>query len=344
MHIVWRLALGGLFTAAAACGSSGNTSGDAGGGDTVTADQACTARAQAECARRDACSNHYLINRTYGDMATCVTRLHNQCVASLAAAGTGATPATTQACADGYPAIHCADYLNGVLPAVCLPPTGMGATGTACHFNAQCQSGQCSVMTGAACGTCAPVPTSGTACNGTGAIAGCGGRGLVCGGETATAPGACVSPVTLNGTCNAMLPCAAGLSCTPTNPAMPLRTCQTAGGTVGAACGGATSPGCDPNLGLACNSVSHTCQVITLVAPGTACGEGTQGGFAACSAGGDCMGYTAATPHGTCRLASADGAACDRANGPFCGTPSACVTAGTATTGTCTFPSATSCH
>lgn len=309
-----------------------------------TATQACTALAQAECARRDACSNRFLIGRTYGDLATCEQRVRDACVTSLSARATGQTAANVMACATAYPAIACADYFNGTnLPTACQPQPGSLAAGAACRYASQCQSGYCAVPTGTACGVCAPRPVAGAPCNGPGAPLGCGGQGLTCAGETATTPGTCVAFGAMGATCDATHPCGSGLSCTPVGLAAPSRTCQPAGATVGAACGGASAPGCDNERGLACNTMSRTCQNIALVAGGAACGLGADGGFSSCANSGDCMGYTLASPRGTCRSAAAEGAACDRANGPYCRTPASCVTTGAGTAGTCALPSSATC-
>jgi hypothetical protein len=59
-----------------------------------------------------------------------------------------------------------------------------------------------------------------------------------------------------------------------------------------------------------------------------------------CAAGGGC--YPVGGMTQTCLAPAADGAACDTVNGPGCLTPAKCVTAGSATTGTCQLP-AVSC-
>jgi hypothetical protein len=322
-----------LVTLLSACGDT--VTGPAG----PTATQACEAYARADCARREACSNGFSIRRVYGDLATCQQRLRDACVTSLGARGTAQTPANVTACAAAYPSIACVDLLNGEnLPASCAAQAGAGVSGAVCRYASQCQSGYCAVPTGSSCGVCAARPAAGASCNGPGAPAGCGGAGLTCVGETATAPGTCVALGARGGLCDLTRPCGAGLSCTPVALTAMRRTCEPAGATVGAACGGASAAGCDAALGLACNTMSRTCQPIALAAPGAACGLGGDGGFTACAASADCVGYTLMNPRGTCRAAAADGAPCDRVNGPYCRTPASCVTAGDATTGTCALP------
>jgi hypothetical protein len=335
--------------AAMGCGGGGTT-GDAGsgGGDGgVSIETACSASAAAQCTMRDTCSvNHYGLTRTYGDMATCVQRMHDSCVAGLNAPGTGNTPANVMACVGALATTSCTDFQNGNVPAPCLPPAGTVAMGGACRFNAQCTTTYCNITTGSECGTCGALPTAGTACEGPAGVAACGGHGMVCVGATAVpyAAGTCQMLVTATGTaCDATHPCGAGLSCTPVSTTAANRTCEPAGSMVGAACNGATNPGCDVDRGLTCNSMTHMCAQFGVVAAGTACGVGADGTFVHCASNGVCMGYTTATPHGTCIAAAADGSACDRSLGPSCATGSACVGAA-GTTGMCIAPNAMDCH
>ena len=78
MTLSRTLALTLVFTAACGADTTPAPTGP-------TATQACTALAQAECARRDACSNRILIGRVYGDLATCEQRVRDAFVTSLAA-------------------------------------------------------------------------------------------------------------------------------------------------------------------------------------------------------------------------------------------------------------------
>ncbi len=330
---------------AAGCGGTTLQSQLDAGPPAPTAEAACTARATAECTLRDGCSNHWLITRTYGDLATCIARLHDTCVASLAAPNTAITATIVQACATAYPSIACNDYLNGNLPASCLAQPGPGANGTACRYASQCQSGYCAVNTGSACGACAAPPVAGALCDGAGGVDGCGGHGMACVGASFDTAGHCNALVPMGGTCDTTHECAAGLSCTPVATTAMNRTCQPAGSTLTTMCAQATNPGCDTAHGLTCNGMTHLCTAETLAQPGQACGINADGSFTSCAAGGDCMGYVAGTnPHGVCRAAAADGAACDRHSGPFCRTPASCVVMGAGTAGICQLPTASACH
>jgi hypothetical protein len=355
MNRTFSFVLVALVTASAACGSSTSVdNGQPEGGTTPTADQACTASAQAQCTKRDTCStNHYLIARTYGDMATCVAHIHDNCVQALAAPSTGNSPANVLACANAYASISCVDYLDSntdAYPASCKVQVGTLAMGAACRFSAQCQSTFCSIATGSACGTCAASPSEGTPCNGPGGVSSCGGHSLDCAGavadDTGFTAGTCTPWVTtVGGACDKTHPCGEGLSCTPTNPTATNRTCQTAGAAVGVACGGASDPGCDGNQGFSCNGKTHTCQQIIVATAGTACGTADDGSFTNCLGNGDCQGATSTSNKGTCRTAAADGASCDAVAGPRCAVQSSCVTGGGSTTaGTCTAANAAACH
>ncbi len=348
----WMSALAAAIIVCAGCGgSTSSTSADGGSTSGVTADQACTATAMAQCTRRAECSqNNYLITRTYGDMATCIARLHDTCMAALASNGTGNSPANVMACANAYPSISCTDYLNSsITTGPCAVQPGTLANGAACRFSAQCQSAFCGIPTGTSCGQCAAQPTVGAACHGPNGLSNCGGRGLACVGAdvTATPPtaGTCQAYVTMVGaTCDTMHLCGSGLSCTPVSTTATNRTCQPAG-TLGTACNGASHPACDFNQGFACNGTTHLCAPINVVAAGMPCGTGTDGTYADCLGNGFCMGATSADNHGTCAAASADTAVCNRAVGPSCGAASTCVSGnGSTVVGVCSFPQANACH
>ena len=100
---------------------------------------------------------------TFGDLATCVSRLQTSCVANLAAPGSGATPAHFEACAVAEQTEPCANYYDAVVPAACLPPAGTAAVGAACAFSSQCQTGFCALNDREVCGGCATQPQAGRA-------------------------------------------------------------------------------------------------------------------------------------------------------------------------------------
>jgi len=112
------------------------------------AETACANIAQARCERLMACSATDL-QRRWGDVTTCETRLSLACRDGLAATDTGATPDTVTACADAIPDESCPDFLGKDVTDACLPQAGTLATGAACTFDAQCQSSFCAVATDA---------------------------------------------------------------------------------------------------------------------------------------------------------------------------------------------------
>src|SRR6516165_6486084 len=95
-------------------GPDGGADGGADGG--LSAAEACAALAQAECGKRDSCSNGTSITRVYGEMSVCLTRVALQCTARLAAPNTGATSQAVSKCATDFATLSCNDYFDGKLP------------------------------------------------------------------------------------------------------------------------------------------------------------------------------------------------------------------------------------
>jgi hypothetical protein len=326
-----------------ACGSTvtpatfeGDASADDGAanadGSAASADAACDASATAQCALEWKCSAFDAQSR-WPDQATCVARTKAQCLASLAAPSTGATPASVQACASARAGEACADFFASNPPAACHAQSGALADGQACAFNAQCKSAFCRTAKGAACGTCGAAAKLGESC----ATFGCD-YGLTC--ESTLQK--CVIPAASGAPCDATTPCAAGLSCVGATGTK-VGACQPAGATVGAACDekDLTAPRCAQIDGLRCATKTKLCVGIALVPANAPCGALGDGSFASCAAGGVCK-LAAGTAQGTCVAAAADGQACDAtgSNGPGCAAPARCV--GTTTT-TCAVASAAAC-
>jgi hypothetical protein len=367
MHIASKtFAIAILLFAPVGCGSS--SSGGAGGstgstttgtGSTTTGGptvaEACAASAHASCTQRDTCSlNSYENEKIYGSEADCETRTALTCPDALMAKGTGQTPTTVEACVAAYPTYTCTAFYDSDPPAACVPPAGTGVLGSACGADAQCETSFCAIGEYTVCATCATLPAAGALCQ---VQADCG-RDLAC-AKTATATaGVCAEFVAAGGAClTDVNPCAAGLSCVGDVAATKtMGACQTAGATVGAACDGdhLVSPSCNNDLGLVCiptvkGTAVGTCQAITLVAAGMACGDlGSKPitGFADCTAGGLCVKAATTDTVGTCVAPAADNAACDNdpTKGPPCLPPAKCVPASAGvTTGTCTVPDAATC-
>jgi hypothetical protein len=316
-------------------GPDGGADGGADGG--LSAAEACAALAQAECGKRDSCSNGTSITRVYGEMSVCLTRVALQCTARLAAPNTGATSQAVSKCATDFATLSCNDYFDGKLPADCTP-SGPGANGQPCAFFGQCASAYCGGTANAVCGTCAPPPASGDSCAGS----------LCVGGQNCiNATMTCVDVGILNGTCATNDPCGNGLSCVGVSSTSPQGTCEVALGQVGVACGGGTMPNCNGSLGLACVGAtgSKTCVMISYVGDGMPCGNLSNTGFAQCKAG-TCYTATGAatgSDMGTCKLDAIEGASCDTVVGPSCMTPARCVVSGGGTSGLCTLPTGAGC-
>lgn len=353
--------LAALALVLAACGSSTGKAPDAGArsdapadGSGTSAQQACMDLAVAECNKRATCSDNFGISRVFGTPAVCEMRLAAECVASLAATGTAATPQSREACASDLATADysCTDLFDNSPTAACTPPMGSLANGMACGAAAQCASTWCAIGKDEVCGTCQPLPAVGASCT----VDGDCGRGLACAVPAGMTSGTCAAYVAANGAClTGKNPCAAGLSCVGENVAAGTTgTCQPAGSTVGATCDSTrkTMPGCEAALGLACipsgaGMTTGTCQAIMLVGSNQTCGLiGTPTtAVAECSGGGLCVKAMSTSRTGTCVAPAADGAACDSVAGPPCLAPARCVptTAGS-TAGTCVVPNATMCH
>jgi hypothetical protein len=139
---VATLALGvtGCSSSSAGAAAGGDAGGvdsggnDDGGSDSSSADgaaavQACAAEATAICNLRSSCSMTFAINKNFPDLATCVSRTEQTCVASLAANGTAQTPAGITSCGAAYPTEACSDYFDDNPVAACTPPSGTLQTG-----------------------------------------------------------------------------------------------------------------------------------------------------------------------------------------------------------------------
>ena len=332
------------------CGSSSSE---------VSADSACTVLAQAQCSRRQVCADlagagvaaypdGIFILKNYGDMATCVAQQKLACVNGLAAPGIGTTPAQVEKCAAEYQNWACVDlYDNGANPPPDCALPGTLANGATCAFNGQCASRFCAGIKNASCGTCADEPLDGASC----ATSGCA-PGQACKTES-TGAEACRNRLAVgDATCGIDTVCTAFSSCVGASSSDPtkLGLCTATATAVGAACGGASNPSCEGNLGLTCLGASgaKTCQVVGYVQAGSACATLADSSRADCIAG-DCFTPTApaaaSDTNGTCMSKASAGAACDTQLGPLCLAPARCVTPGTgATAGTCVIPIAALCH
>jgi hypothetical protein len=305
------------------------------GSEGPSPDQACTDWAYARCTRTQACSPTAVIER-YGDVSTCETIFKSSCVANLAAPSTGATSAGQEACAQAVPGWDCGDYiLVQNPPPSCQQATGALASGAACAFPAQCQSGFCAIVPGAPCGTCAPPPQAGASCA---QLTSCGFT-LSCNTVSAT----CFVPAQSMAACAPGQSCAPGEQCVGEDAATGASgTCQLAVETLGGACSSTTNE-CDFYAGLTCDTKTAQCVAVELVGTGSCNYVASVNEVVHCAAGGKCL---SATPgaEGTCDGSSPLGGPCDLAQGPECINPSRCfVGTDGGTSGTCQVPNGASC-
>jgi hypothetical protein len=329
-----------LFAAtfAAAC-SPANVGGvDAG----PSADQACADWSYARCSRLQSCSPT-AVELRYGDVTTCEALMKTNCVANLAAPSTGSTTAGLEECVQAVPNWDCGDFIfSQNPPPECQQATGALAAGAQCAFQAQCQSGFCAIVPGAACGACAAAPQPGDPCA---QLTSCGPT-LQCNTVSAT----CLTVAQAMAECAPDQSCAIGNECIGDNLMTGASgTCEPAGESVGAPChstpddaGAATE--CDFYAGLTCDNQSQKCAPVQFVGAGQPCNYvESQSQSIYCGSGGKCL---SATPgaQGTCAGASPLGGACDLVMGPECVSPSRCIVgAEGGTSGTCQVTDATAC-
>jgi hypothetical protein len=288
-------------------------------GATVTADQACTDLAAAYCDKSFSCAPLYS-DITYGDAATCKTRLKASCLGSLSAPSVTETPARASDCAKAVNATACGDLLAKKSIDKCIPSPGGVTDGGACGDPEQCASGFCAYATDSLCGVCSAVPKPGDAC-----------INLQCGREMTCVLGKCQKPGVLGDTCSSRdQPCAPGLSCFSGK-------CVKGGGP-GATCDDVEvdAPNCDLTQGVACNKATKVCQKLLEAKAGETCGlSGSD--YKVCVAGAICK-VAAGSFSGTCVAPAADGAACSAgSDGPGCLQPAYCIG------GVCKLADAKSC-
>jgi hypothetical protein len=316
-----------------------------GGNSGLSADDACTQYAQAQCGKLQSCSsavaaegvnilsNYDSLNQ--GDYS-CLTRIKNDCSNRLKAPGNGNNATLTEQCTAAYPALSCQDLFDNVPAATCAP-AGLRASGQPCVVAGQCASAYCSGNKTAVCGTCAVPPAAGSSC----AASACA-HGQICNPILQVCQDSLMAGMPCDGANASEVNCASGLTC---SGPVGSKTCVEAA-AAGAACGG-TGPLCPRFQGLACLGPvgSKVCADIVYVGDGQPCGTLDDGTRADCLAG-EC--YTAAglaqvTELGMCKKQAADGGACDTVHGPTCYLGARCVTAAGTSAGVCTIPNVNSC-
>jgi hypothetical protein len=244
-----------------------STGTDAGG----DAQQACTALADAYCAKLETCST-FVMNVAYGDLATCKARWILNCTPNFGAPGTSATPARTNTCAQSIAALSCTTFLSGDLGTACAVGAGTVAQGGPCGDDAQCASTFCPRAPTAVCGTCQPVTMAGDPCVQSSCSVS---TNTVCPAGKTT----CIKPVAgkVGDSCVGHEQCDVGhqVGCNPTNGKCIALTLATAGGTCGADSIIPTSVAVCPASGSCSASLAGKCSAVGM--DGAACSTADTG-------------------------------------------------------------------
>jgi hypothetical protein len=324
-----------------ACSSSsgGGSGGGGDGGGGLTAQQACTDLANARCSKLESCSA-IRVSTAFANEPDCVGAYTTSCTTSLAAPSQGNTAAQTESCSQAYANWDCTDFLNDAnIPAACGQQKGSVATGQACAFPGQCQTGFCAIVPAAACGVCAAPPVAAQSCAD---LTTCG-PGLTCTTDTQE----CVVLAASGASCGKGAPCGSGLVCIGEDDAKNVMgMCQMGITTMGTACDPTDEkgPGCSHDAGLTCNSATKTCQPISVNAVGGDCGT-VMNQTADCGASATCVGATS-KESGKCVAPANDGSACTPPN-PSCAALSRCIgkaaVGDAGASGTCETQSASNC-
>lgn len=298
-------------------GDAGAWSADGGapeGGSNATLTQACSDNATQYCTQLAMCSP-FLLNTTYGTKQDCIQRWQGAyCQAFVSAKGSGWTGPRLEACIAARAKQTCSEFLYAKPGPAACNPGGSLPVDAGCLFNPQCGSGYCRVAPSAACGTCAALGNTGSACT----------TSNDCGGNLLCSPtgNACVTPLPLGAMCvpdGGAAGCQTGLACLDGKCAAP--------GAVGAACDpDAGGIDCDSNLGAYC--AGTTCATIPLAMVPGACGPTPSPG--ACYGDAPCIA-------GACQPAVPDGQPCSEDSGINCVYPSECIA------GLCATPTANDC-
>jgi len=298
-------------------GGGATSEGGADGGSGVTNAMAASDAANAYCARAASCAPAY-VTIAYGTTDECVQRLGASLLQGITANGSNETPSIVEECTTAITNASCSDLLGRNLPAVCTPPAGSLADGTACAEDSQCSGGRCHIAAGTVCGTCGEPSNAGTACSQDDDCA----NGMKCSAANSTCQpyGAMGAACDADRVCNPTYACVNG-------------TCG-APGVANTPC--TTSDECDELHGIFCDGTK--CTSVGFAPAAGACGL-VSGVLTLCEGpAGDCQGVAAPTYRGTCVAAAADGAACDATNGPMCTAPAVCVNS------VCELPDPTMCH
>jgi hypothetical protein len=298
--------------------------------DAAAFTEVCERFASSLCAKRDACLPGD-VGDVFATEGLCAERFQTECTKTLSAESSGATPDDVEVCAAANEAAACLEFAAPGTLAACNEVFGSLDDGADCAFSAQCQSGFCAVGEDA-CGKCRPRLALGDTCRVT---IECSFAGLYCNSQSRT----CEQYVAEGEDCLGKV-CAPGSSCR--GPSAEEKSCVANVEEEGEACDRNLGPDCEGLLGLYCQT--DTCAPPFLGEAGALCGfvrdAGESGEFWDCEPGLVCFSGNAATPE-ICHEPAADGAACDRVDGPPCLPPARCtVSEGVST---CKLPDPAAC-
>lgn len=282
---------------------------------------ACLAYAQAYCAKYLTC-NPSGLRTIFGTVEVCQHREALGCPDQFTANGSSLTVAMLASCTQTRSAQACAEFLSD--PTTNCVFAGSLANGSACEYDAQCQSTKCLRGTDW-CGTCQPRLASGATCDPLQSSCEIGLRcaNVLCSGQdgggcqASTNQTTCTKIVYEGGACADNSQCGGNLLC--------LQGVCAVGKQLGDTCTALDE--CDASEELYCTPNStgsqYACTPVLYAAAGERC-DYTAGAF--CLANGTCRdadGGASAT--GTCSAAPADGQPCDPVS--RCLSPARCVNA-----------------
>ncbi|MEY4579991.1 MAG: hypothetical protein RL701_4694 [Pseudomonadota bacterium] len=265
---------------------------------------ACQSFSQTLCTRLMQCAPS-LVERTYGDLATCTARNVQVCVARQQTPDVVSSGPGLDACTQALANVECGALFDNNLPMACQFAPGARLDGQACGDDAQCASTRCARAADAACGTCTALGHAQAPCRASSDCV----LGFVC-----SAGFVCAAGRRLDESCNEREPCAFPSTCA-------VGRCSAALGS-GAACD-FSNDRCDRYNGLACSGSPALCRPWLQAPAGQPCGS-TAVGWVECYAGARC-GIAAGATAGTCEGPVTDGATCVPVSGPACLSPARCI-------------------
>jgi len=258
------------------------------------------------------------------ELARIQGRFDTLCAAALALPGVSLNSSSLEACVAAIRSRGCSVLNETSGP--CSFDTGSLATGGTCITDAQCQSGDCSTASAAACGACAPTVPNGSSCaNGQPCE-----PGAICTGNE-PAPQIC-TPITYGAegvdcfvgtvqcsvglTCNSITgqcsaPGAAGTPCNEDRDCASPLACPAITGPTACQVPGGAGSGCSADMdcadGLGCDVTTSMCGAVTFASAGQPCSDAAR-----CLVG-PCQ-FISGTTGGTCPTVTPDGQPCSDAD------------------------------